>query len=160
MGRRSFQSSRQSGSLVSETRIRFRTDHAFAADDAARRERGEEMEWHRTKRELARTPPARPGDTWRLRWALSAGEKGAGPIAGYAICCPKCLRVHHWTTALNCPSGSCPHRGKSSCWTWTGSAEEGTLNASPSLHCVTEWNGKPTGGCGWHGFLTAGVLRG
>lgn len=147
---------------MAETRIRFRTDSFFAADDAARRERGEEMQWHRSKRELENTPPARPGDVWRVRFAPNAGEKGPGPIAGYAICCPLCLRVHPWTSALGCGSGgNCVHRdARTSCWTWTGSPEDGTLSASPSLHCVTHWNGHATGGCGWHGFLTNGVLRG
>jgi hypothetical protein len=97
------------------------------------------------------TPIAELGDTWRLTWYRRYGH---GPIAGYAICCPLCRQVHYWTTARNC-TNPCPHQGNSSCWTWTGSAEENRLSASPSLYCVKEY-----GGCGWHGFLTDGVLRG
>jgi len=113
-----------------------------------------------------RTPPALPGDTWRIRWYT---KKGKGPIAGYDVCCPKCGENHAWTTANNCSAprrtytykdtatgkmieGSvCIHSGKSSCWNWTGSAEHNQLSATPSLLA--------SGACGWHGFLTAGVLR-
>lgn len=124
-------------------RIRFRTDSAFLADDAARLARGEETQWF-TPDELQGAEPAVPGDCWRCFWL-------AGAFAGYAICCLKCLQVHHWTTATNCVP--CPHESVGSCWTWTGSAEDGTLTASPSLHCVAE-----SGGCGYHGWLQNGVL--
>lgn len=107
--------------------------------------------------------PALPGDTWRLRWYAEHGE---GPIAGYAIWCPKCNDLHHWTTATNCRQGGqehsykdeagtehryyvCGHSGVGSCWQWSGSAEDGTLTARPSLLCHT---------CGFHGWLTNGVL--
>lgn len=36
-------------------------------------------------------------------------------------------------------------------WTWNGNKEQPTL--SPSIHCTTE-----RGGCGFHGFLSAGIL--
>lgn len=42
-------------------------------------------------------------------------------------------------------------------WGWDGNLERPTL--TPSLNCVAEKGGKPTGGCGWHGFITAGVMR-
>lgn len=146
--------------------IRFRTDSAHTADDAARLARGVETTYYDPP-ELEGIEPARPGDTWRVRWKATIEQEAQGisegPIAGYAICCPKCLQVHFWTTALNCASlrplpggGSvCDHSGVGSCWAWTGSAEDGTLTASPSLHSVAE-----KGGCGWHGFLTNGELRG
>lgn len=101
------------------------------------------------------TPTAVPGDVWRVRWARTIGTNADGPIAGYAICCSLCLRVHWWTTALNCLPKPCPHEGVGSCWTWTGSAESNLLTASPSLHCLKE-----KGGCGFHGWLQNGILRG
>lgn len=122
------------------------------ADDAARLLRGEEPLWFEPS-ELAGFEPAQQGDVWRIHWH-------SGPLAGYAITCPKCKQVHQWTTALNCREAGCPHNGVSSCWKWTGSPEEGTLTASPSLHCVTEWKGNPTGGCGWHGHLSNGQMVG
>lgn len=145
-------------------RIRFRTDNEFEAEDARWRREGAELRWL-NRDEPNDTPPAEPGDIWRTFWH-------GGPIAGYAICCPKCGGVHHWTTASNCPQdvpwevtnadGSiskgmkCRHSGVGSCWNWTGSAEDGTLSATPSLYCIETPDGW---GCGWHGFLTNGVLK-
>lgn len=154
--------------MLDPVRIRFRTDGWFMADDAATFVRGEKMLWHHTPDELIGTEPAQPGDIWRSQWHRAEGE---GPIAGYAICCPKCLHVHAWCSASNCNAprrtfswtddqgvehqGSvCIHSGEGSCWTWTGNAEDGTLSASPSLHCA-----EALGGCGWHGHLTNGVMK-
>jgi hypothetical protein len=142
--------------------IRFRNDCSFfEADDAAKFIREGKTTWHKVE-ELVGIEPAKPGDCWRSMWY------GAG-LAGYAICCPKCLRVHAWCSARNCEpkipwsivvdgqthtGTSCRHSGTDSCWTWTGNPEDGTLTASPSLHCD-----ESIGGCGWHGFLTNGVLK-
>lgn len=142
------------------TRIRFRTDSAHDAEEHSRLLRGLELRWTNPGVEedhVRLTPPAVPGDTWVVRWYKQDAENHQGPIAGYAICCPKCQEVHRWTTALNCgsklPSGSCAHSGNGSCWTWTGNAEDGTLHAAPSLWCVAD-----RGGCGYHGHLHNGVL--
>jgi hypothetical protein len=147
-------------------RMRFRTDGVHVAADAARLARGKPMEWHRPSDLwlVSRVPPAQPGDCWRVRW------HGSDAIAGYALGCVKCGDVHYWTTALNCsqPKRSYTyvdrdgttktgyadyHSGNGSCWTWTGSAEGGTLTASPSLHCLAD-----KGGCGYHGWLQNGIL--
>ena len=42
-------------------------------------------------------------------------------------------------------------------WKWDGNVERPTI--TPSINCISEKNGKPTGGCGWHGFITNGVMR-
>jgi hypothetical protein len=42
-------------------------------------------------------------------------------------------------------------------WAWDGNLERPTL--TPSINCIAEKEGKPTGGCGWHGFITNGVIR-
>jgi hypothetical protein len=42
-------------------------------------------------------------------------------------------------------------------WGWNGNVEKPTL--TPSINCIAEKDGKPTGGCGWHGFITNGVIR-
>jgi hypothetical protein len=136
---------------------RFRTDGFHIADlkaqGKAREEWFEATLWDPI-------PPAELGDVWRIHWAKcnDAGHTIDGPLAGYAIFCPKCHTVHCWTTATNCAQKagtSCPHEGTGSCWTWSGSAESGTLTASPSLHCVLE-----LGGCGWHGWLNNGEMSG
>lgn len=42
-------------------------------------------------------------------------------------------------------------------WGWDGNRELPTL--TPSINCLSEKDGKPAGGCGWHGFITNGVIR-
>lgn len=42
-------------------------------------------------------------------------------------------------------------------WQWDGNLDQPTIH--PSINCIAEKDGKPTGGCGWHGFITAGVMR-
>lgn len=43
-------------------------------------------------------------------------------------------------------------------WGWDGNESLPTL--TPSVNCLSEKDGKPTGGCGWHGFITAGAMVG
>lgn len=136
------------------TRLRFRTGSWARASDAAMLALGRETLWFEPE-ELTGIEPAQPGDCWRVRWG---GDNGG--LAGYAICCPRCLQVHTWTSAASCMGralaagqGACQHNGVSSCWQWTGLPEDGTLTAEPSLHCDSS-----LGGCGWHGWLRAGVL--
>lgn len=42
-------------------------------------------------------------------------------------------------------------------WQWDGNVEHPTIK--PSINCISEKDGKPTGGCGWHGFITNGVMN-
>lgn len=42
-------------------------------------------------------------------------------------------------------------------WGWDGNRDRPTL--TPSINCLAEKDGKPTSGCGWHGFITNGVMR-
>jgi hypothetical protein len=130
-------------------RIRFRADGCHYVQMRAK---GTEWaEYFGVSREAYEAlPPGEPGDIWRIRWYKEGG--GEGPIAGYAIWCPECNDLHHWTTATNCAkgaTGACVHSGIGSCWEWTGSAEDGTLTARPSLLCHS---------CGFHGWLTNGSL--
>lgn len=50
-----------------------------------------------------------------------------------------------------------PAEGKCNVWAWDGNRERPTI--TPSINCISEKDGKPTGGCGWHGFITAGVMK-
>lgn len=118
-------------------------------------------------REIMGTESARPGDAWAL---IGGGWAAPGVVGGYVLCCPleACeSAVHPWTHAYNCPraksrAGACKRGqsppGQDSCWVWSGTARDGTLTAEPSLHVVAVIDGKPTGGCGFHGFLRQGVL--
>lgn len=42
-------------------------------------------------------------------------------------------------------------------WGWDGNVEVPTI--TPSINCISMKDGKPTGGCGWHGFITNGEIR-
>lgn len=44
-----------------------------------------------------------------------------------------------------------------SIWGWDGNKDRPTI--TPSINCLAEKDGKPAGGCGWHGFITNGVMR-
>lgn len=102
--------------------------------------------------EWADVEPAAPGDVWILR------NTNRG-IVGYALTCPKvdCHEgVHPWDHAYNCPVRTEPDAPP--CWSWSGSIEEGNLTAAPSLQVMTEIDGKPTGSCGYHGFLQSGQM--
>lgn len=149
------------------TPMRFRTDGWSFADKAKNFSDADFKEWgydDETILQIRGTPHALPGDTWAIHWYK---QEGVGPLAGYAICCPRCGGIHHWTSANNCKfqirlvpykdsDGNdrtysvCGHSGEGSCWNWTGSPEENTLTGTPSLL---------NHGCGWHGFLTNGQLR-
>lgn len=50
-----------------------------------------------------------------------------------------------------------PAEGKLCIWAWDGNVERPTI--TPSINCLAEKDGKPAGGCGWHGFITNGVIR-
>lgn len=134
---------------TSAVRIHFRSDNWHVAQMRFKETPWENYITWMTKEDFDATPLPSPGDIWRSNWYKEGGE---GPIAGYVICCPTCGDVHPWTTATNCEpkvDGVCRHSGTSSCWDWIGSAEEGTLSASPSLLCHT---------CGYHGWLRNGEL--
>ena len=144
--------------------MRFRSDSDIRAEYHARHDRGEALalcpcgsaDCDEKAQHFLGTPPAEPGDTWRVHWARTVDQVGPPALAGYAICCPKCRLVHLWSSASNCASknadGGCAHTGVGSCWNWTGSAEDNRLSASPSLYALHA--------CGWHGFLTDGELVG
>ncbi len=108
--------------------------------------------------EFAHIEPAQEGDVWRLAGFMNRPETAGG----YALTCPKrdCAEgVHRWWHAAGCPAGNdsdaaCVHGAdRTSCWTWTGTPEEGNLSANPSLWCMAE-----RGGCGWHGWLRDGSM--
>ena len=155
-------------------KMRFRTDGWHFADKKAAGESFEDQcapsdPWLALDSEARKTwnetPKAEPGDVWRIHWKHDDGNGNQIDdwIAGYAICCIGCGRVHNWTGARNCPQKitkewgeSCIHReNHSSCWDWSGSAEEGTLTASPSLQVIADNPGE----CAWHGYIIQGNVR-
>jgi hypothetical protein len=155
--------------------MRFRTDNAYIAELKSLGKGYILVARWATVDEWLAVPPAKPGDTWRIHWHDNNAPNKQGPIAGYDILCTRCGKLHAWTTATNCATRrrlpdyvwtdergehraemwKCDHEGTGSCWTWTGSAENNTLSASPSL-----WSQQEKGGCGFHGHLTNGELSG
>lgn len=167
-------------------RMRFRTDGWHYADMKAA---GETFEQHHRpdefygvnegqyevwKKFFDDTPKAEPGDVWRIFYGHGVdGVQVDDWVAGYAICCIGCGRVHNWTSALNCGQKvkrayqdtqgnrqeyeTCIHQEQhTSCWSWTGDAEAGTLTAASSLQVVADrcpWH------CGWHGFIQNGDIH-
>jgi hypothetical protein len=92
--------------------------------------------------------PAELGDVWPI-------TSSDGSTIGYILTCPNpaCSRgVHAWTHAGNCEHRD--HAPHQSCWTWTGSPEDGTLTATPSLQVIASGPGD----CSWHGWLRAGEM--
>jgi hypothetical protein len=152
-------------------KMRFRTDGWHYADLKAE---GKSLEQYcapeapteEERRRWDATPKAERGDVWRVFWRHcdESGNHLDDRIAGYAICCISCGRVHHWTTALNCGQKfktdwgeSCIHqRDHGSCWQWSGSAEAGTLTARPSICVVKD---RCRWGCAFHGWLTNGEIK-
>ncbi len=161
--------------------MRFRTDGWHYADLKAE---GYTFEDYFAGRPLAEvemerqywdvTFKAERGDVWRIFWRHEVnGAHVDDWVAGYAICCVACGRIHAWTTALNCGQKvkrtyhdvegkpveyeTCVHQeNHTSCWTWTGSAEANTLTASPSLLVVKD---RCPWGCGWHGWIKDGEIN-
>lgn len=41
-------------------------------------------------------------------------------------------------------------------WKWNADIHNPTIE--PSINCLSEKDGKPTGGCGWHGFIKNGDI--
>lgn len=160
-------------------RMRFRTDgwhyadmkaHGWAFDGDGEKSYGkcfsDPAELEEARIEWEKIPAAESGDVWRIHWGGIGNEE---KIAGYAICCPGCGHVHAWCTATNCSAprrtytwkngdgieheGSvCIHSGERSCWDWSGSAENGTLTASPSLLVQQD-------DCHWHGWIQNGDIH-
>lgn len=50
-----------------------------------------------------------------------------------------------------------PREGALCIWKWDGNKERPSI--TPSINCLAEKDGQPAGGCGWHGYITNGVIR-
>lgn len=132
--------------------VRLRTDSGFIAiwkfgHDRVGCNCGPDLNHVAHVADYADVPPAELGDAWRLN--------SSDGVIGYVLVCPNpsCRAGGHaWTRASNCDHTGHPEHA--SCWTWTGSAEAGTLTASPSLQVI----GLKPGDCEWHGWLRDGQM--
>ena len=95
------------------------------------------------------------------------------PVGSFDIKdCPYGIEGYSGVTAhilFVCPNGkrcgvllgpqSVPRPAPDKChtWAWDGNKDRPTI--TPSINCIAEKDGKPTGLCGWHGFITNGVMK-
>lgn len=86
---------------------------------------------------------------WQIRM-MGYGQGVSGPFLLYR--CP--LR----DSLCGVPIKPSPPNPNGAAWTWDGNTTAPTL--SPSINCIAEKDGKPTGGCGWHGWMQQGRLTG
>ncbi len=69
----------------------------------------------------------------------------------------KCPNGHHCNVLLAPQPIARSSDDRCHVWGWNGDVERPTI--TPSINCLAEKDGKPTGGCGWHGFITDGEMR-
>lgn len=99
--------------------------------------------------------PNVPGH-WQIRemdwWRDPEGREQRGPILVFG--CP------NGRGSCAVPIAPSPANSNRCTWSWDGDREQPTL--SPSINCVAlDEQGcvKPGIGCGWHGFLSKGMIR-
>jgi hypothetical protein len=100
-------------------------------------------------------------DEWPSTEPVGSFDVTDGEVAGYPgatghmiFVCPKGKRC----AVLVGPSPvERPDQKSLFIWGWNGDRERPTL--TPSVNCIAEKDGKPTGGCGWHGFIINGTMR-
>ena len=92
-----------------------------------------------------------PIGTFEIRVAGVQGYPGAS--GGILFVCPhghRCgVLVGPQFVARPAPDALC-------IWGWDGNLDRPTL--TPSINCIAEKDGQPTGGCGWHGWIRDGVI--
>ena len=97
-------------------------------------------------------PENEPVGSFDIEDARIEGYPGA--TAHILFVCPNAKRCAVLLGPTHVPR---PADGKLNVWGWDGSKDRPTL--TPSINCIAEKDGKPTGGCGWHGFITNGVIK-
>ena len=100
-------------------------------------------------------------DVWPQDVQVGTFDVGLGTVEGYPgasahilFVCPNNRRCSvllgpQFVDRPN-PDGLCV-------WKWDGNMDAPSIQ--PSINCLSDKNGKPTGGCGWHGFITGGVIK-
>ncbi len=97
-----------------------------------------------------------PGDVPVGTFSLETGAIATypGATAHLSFVCPNRRRCAVLVGPVNVPKATPDHLAV---WAWNGDFDHPTL--TPSINCVkVKDDGTPAGGCGWHGFITAGVI--
>lgn len=106
------------------------------------------------------TPDQR--DVWPADVPVGTFDIETGGVQGYPgatahimFVCPNEKRC---SVLLGPSSVPRPSKGALCIWAWDGNSERPTI--TPSIDCrAVDDEGNPTGGCGWHGYITNGVIR-
>jgi hypothetical protein len=99
------------------------------------------------------------GDIWPSDAPIGTFDIEMGGVTGYAatahiiFVCPNARRC---AVLLGPTFVDRSEPGRQCVWGWDGNADSPTL--TPSINCLAEKDGKPTGGCGWHGHITRGEM--
>jgi len=100
-------------------------------------------------------------DAWPADAPVGAFDIERRGVEGYPECTAHIIFVcpnHHFCAVLLGPKPvRSPAPDRLHIWGWDGNMDKPTI--TPSINCVAEKDGKSTGGCGWHGFITAGVIK-
>jgi len=99
-------------------------------------------------------------DEWPADVAKGTFDIELGTVEGYPgatahilFVCPNGQRCAVLLGPQSVPRSA---EGRLSIWGWDGNVACPSL--TPSINCLAEKDGKPTGGCGWHGFITNGAI--
>lgn len=100
-------------------------------------------------------------DEWPADVAVGTFDIELGGVQGYPgatahllFVCPNNRRCAVLLGPTHVPR---PAKGQLCIWAWNGDRERPTI--TPSINCRNvDDDGKPAGGCGWHGFITNGEI--
>lgn len=99
-------------------------------------------------------------DDWPADVPVGTFDIEPGTVTGYpgatahlTFVCPNGRRCG---LLLGPAAVSRPRPDALSIWQWDGNRDYPTI--TPSINCLAEKDGKPAGGCGWHGFITKGRI--
>ena len=100
-------------------------------------------------------------DEWPEDAPVGTFDISQNGVEGYPGCTAhilfECPNAQRCSVLLGPTFVARPSEGALNIWAWDGNVERPTI--TPSINCIAEQDGKPTGGCGWHGYITAGVIK-
>lgn len=99
-------------------------------------------------------------DVWPDDVPVGTFDIEVGGMQGYPDCTAHiqfiCPNNRHCAVLLGPRHVNRPTPESLCIWGWDGNFDSPTI--TPSINCLSEKDGKPAGGCGWHGFITNGTI--
>lgn len=101
-------------------------------------------------------------DVWPDQTVVGKFDITPHGVEGYPGCTAHisfiCPMRRHCAVLLGPVNVPRPSPDKLNVWGWDGNLDHPTI--TPSINCRSvKDDGMPAGGCGWHGFITNGVIR-